>query len=337
MGVILNENIFVEDGLSVLDMIKQIKKLQHSVKSLTDTNIQLESHIKMMEEYVYATKTDMKGIVTEVSDSFCRLSGYSRDELIGFKHNVVRHPNNFDSFYAKLWETISRGDSWEGDVRNQNKDGSEFWMDTRIIPIYDGNKNIVGYSSMRRNITINKNLLQQLNRDMLTGLYNRRYYEEVLEFELAHSRQVHRSIAYAMMDIDNFKRYNDTYGHRGGDQVLKKIGALLHQKLNENGHFAFRMGGEEFSLLLLGLTFEEAVDCIENLRKSILELGIEHLNNTAADVVSASFGLVYIDTEHMIADENALYSAADNALYEAKRLGRNRLYVHEKNDMEFFS
>lgn len=326
------------DKNSVLrDTLMQIQTLQDFGKTLASDNLQLLAYIRIMEEYVYTTKTDVNGIVTDVSDSFCRLSGYSREDLIGFKHNIVRHPDNPDSFYADLWDTISHGGIWEGEVRNQRKDGSDFWMNTIIFPLHDEDRNIIGYSSIRHNITSNKSLERQLNHDTLTGLYNRRYYDEMMEFELLHSRREHQSITYVMMDIDNFKRYNDTYGHRKGDEVLIKIGDLLHKHLIENGHFAFRMGGEEFVLLILGMKSAEAIEFVENLRKSILELCIVHVNNSAADVVSASFGLVFIDTEHMIVDENALYSAADNALYEAKRLGRNCVFAHKNNYMEIFN
>jgi diguanylate cyclase (GGDEF)-like protein/PAS domain S-box-containing protein len=332
----LIEDIFGTNGSVLRETLMQIQTLKDFGKTLECDNVQLLNYIKIMEEYVYTTKTDINGILTDVSDSFCRISGYSREELVGYKHNVVRHPDNPDTFYANLWDTISRGGIWEGEVRNHRKDGSDFWMDTIIFPLHDRDHNIIGYSSMRQNITGTKNLQRQLNLDALTGLYNRRYYDEVLEHELLHSRREHRTITYVMMDIDNFKRYNDTYGHRKGDEVLSKIGKLLQQKLNENGHFAFRMGGEEFALLLLGLEPSKAVEFVENLRQSIIDLGIVHLNSSVADYVTASFGLVYIDVEHSIVDENALYSAADNALYKAKKQGRNCVYVHQHTQMELF-
>lgn len=330
------EDIFGTNGSVLRETLMQIQTLKDFGKTLESDNIQLLNYIKVMEEYVYTTKTDVNGILTDVSESFCRLSGYSRDELVGYKHNVVRHPDNSDIFYANLWDTISKGDIWEGEVRNHRKDGSDFWMDTIIYPLHDGEHNIIGYASMRHNITGMKNLQKQLNLDTLTGLYNRRYYDEVLEHELLHSRREHRMITYVMMDIDNFKRYNDTYGHRKGDEVLSKIGKLLHQKVNENGHFAFRMGGEEFALLLLGMKPLKAIEFVENLRQSIADLAIVHLNSSVENYVTASFGLVYIDVEHSIVDENALYSAADNALYEAKKRGRNCVYVHEESQLELF-
>lgn len=330
------EDIFGTSGSVLRETLMQIQTLKDFGKTLESDNVQLLNYIKVMEEYVYTTKTDINGILTDVSESFCRLSGYTREELVGYKHNVVRHPDNPDIFYANLWDTISKGEIWEGEVRNHRKDGSDFWMDTIIYPLHDEEYNIIGYASMRHNITGTKNLQKQLNLDTLTGLYNRRYYDEVLEYELLHSRREHRMIAYVMMDIDNFKRYNDTYGHRKGDEVLSKIGKLLQKKVNENGHFAFRMGGEEFAFLLLGMKPSKAVEFVENLRQSIVDLGIVHLNSSVEHYVTASFGLVCVDVEHSIVDENALYSAADNALYEAKKRGRNCVYVHKESQMELF-
>lgn len=330
------DDIFGAKGSVLRETLMQIQTLQDFGKTLLSENRQLLDYIKIMEEYVYTTKTDINGIITDISDSFCRLSGYTREELIGYTHNVVRHPDCPDTFYATLWETISNGDIWEGEVRNCRKDGTDFWMETIIFSLHDSDGNRTGYASIRHNITDTKKLQEELIRDTLTGLYNRRYYDEKLEYELLHSRREHRSITYVMMDIDNFKRYNDTYGHRKGDEVLSKIGLVLKKKIDEKGHFSFRMGGEEFVLLLIGLKADKALECVESLRQTIEELEIEHLNNSAADWVTASFGMVYIDTEHMIADENALYSAADNALYEAKKRGRNCVFLHQHNEMELF-
>jgi len=332
----LIEDIFGAKGSVLRETLMQIQTLQDFGKTLVSENRQLLDYIKIMEEYVYTTKTDSNGIIIDISDSFCRLSGYTRDELVGYKHNIVRHRDNEDTFYATLWDTITKGEIWEGEVRNRRKDGSDFWMDTIIFPLHDSEGNVSGYASIRHNITDTKRLQQQLIRDTLTGLYNRRYYDEKLEYELLHSRREHRSIVYVMMDIDNFKRYNDTYGHRKGDEVLSEIGSLLMKNVDANGHFAFRMGGEEFVLLLMGLKSAKAVEFIETLRRKIEGLSIEHLTNSAADCVTASFGMVYIDTEHTIVDENALYSAADNALYEAKKRGRNCVFLHQNNQIEMF-
>lgn len=324
------------DASTVLhETLLQIHALEDFGKTLSEENQQLLNYIKVMEEYVYMTKTDTQGLITYVSDSFCRLSGYHRDELIGFTHKIVRHPDNDELFYTELWKTITQGKVWEGEVRNQRKDGSVFWMETIIFPIHDETKNVVGYSSIRHNITDNKCLMQQLIRDSLTGVFNRRHYDEIMELELLLTRREHTSVTYVMMDIDYFKAYNDSYGHRKGDEVLAKIGALL-QSIEKDGHFAFRMGGEEFSLLLIGLSKEAAYYYVDVLRSEIESLAIRHERNTALDVVSVSMGVVYIDTEHTIVDENALYSAADHALYRAKQTGRNRVCIHEIGDVEMF-
>lgn len=325
------------DSSTVLhETLLQIQALEDFGKTLTDENLHLLKYIKVMEEYVYTTKTDLQGIITYVSDSFCRLSGYERDELIGYTHNIVRHPENPERFYADLWDMISQNRIWEGEVRNLRKDGSDFWMETIIFPIHDDARNVIGYSSIRHNITDNKCLQKQLIRDTLTGTFNRRHYDVILEQELLQTRREHTSVTYVMMDIDNFKLYNDLYGHRKGDEVLVQIGALL-QSIEKDGHFAFRMGGEEFSLFLIGLSKEAAYYYIEVLRSEFEGLSIRHDNNTAAEVVTVSMGMVYIDTEHTIVDENALYSAADNALYKAKETGRNRVCIHEIGDVEMFA
>jgi len=107
---------------------------------------------------VFTSKTDLNGVITYVSDAFCELSGYSKDELIGKTHNVIKHPDNPSSAFKKLWETLISGDSYQGEVKNRKKNGEDFWLNSLIRPEFNENSEIIGYIAYRKNITHEKTL-----------------------------------------------------------------------------------------------------------------------------------------------------------------------------------
>lgn len=115
-----------------------------------------------INSYVIMSKTDLNGIITYVSDEFCRISGYAKEELLGKTHSVVRHPSVKKEVFVKFWSTISSGKTYRGIVLNQNKDGSDFWFESFVYPEYDEHGHIKGYVALRKDIT-DKKELEKLN------------------------------------------------------------------------------------------------------------------------------------------------------------------------------
>lgn len=168
-------------------------------------------------------------------------------------------------------------------------------------------------------------LREQASTDALTGLYNRRHFREVLQRELARSKRNGASIALVMVDIDYFKKINDTHGHGAGDLVLREMGALLKENTRA-GDTACRFGGEEFALILPESDREGARLKAEALRKAFSELDLAY-DGRELGRLTASFGIALFP-DH--ADEpDMLLHAADEALYAAKGAGRNRVMIQE--------
>jgi PAS domain S-box-containing protein len=120
------------------------------------------AHINnLLSQYVIYSKTNLKGIITEVSDAFCEISQYSREELIGKPHNLVRHPNSNSALFKELWQTIQSGAVWEGEVENLAKNGTSYWVHANISPDYDEFGKHVGYIGIRYDITVSKNFEKQ--------------------------------------------------------------------------------------------------------------------------------------------------------------------------------
>ena len=111
---------------------------------------------RMLSKYVIYSKTDLKGNITEVSDAFCNISKYDRNELIGKPHNIIRHPNMPAKSFKELWETIQNNAVWQSEVENLRKDGSSYWVNAIVSPDYDDMGNKVGYIAVRHDITANK-------------------------------------------------------------------------------------------------------------------------------------------------------------------------------------
>ena len=112
----------------------------------------------IFDEYVITSTTDTKGMIINISKPFEEISGYSKEELIGKPHNIVRHEDVSSSIFAKLWETISNKKLWRGEIKNRKKDGGFYWVDSIVIPLFDSNQEIKGYRAIRIDITDKKKI-----------------------------------------------------------------------------------------------------------------------------------------------------------------------------------
>jgi two-component system cell cycle response regulator len=160
--------------------------------------------------------------------------------------------------------------------------------------------------------------------DKLTGLYNRRYFDHFLDFEIKRFSRQKASLALLMMDIDNFKLINDTLGHLFGDKILNKLGDIIKSIIRETD-LAARYGGEEFSIVMSNTGLEEAADIAERLRKAISEYNFEITNRP----ITVSIGIALYPSDSISLQD--LLSNADRALYRAKNEGKNRICVYSNS------
>ena len=176
-------------------------------------------------------------------------------------------------------------------------------------------------ASLRERL-LNEQLDSLSRQDPLTGLANRRALDEILG-AMEIGRQGRVRLAVLMIDIDHFKAYNDSVGHQAGDVCLKRIAGVIRSELREHADMAFRFGGEEFLVLLHGLDLEEAIIIGERVRRAVEGAGIPHPSGPSGrPVVTISVGASATVTQDGVNAAN-LIAAADAALYEAKRDGRN--------------
>jgi diguanylate cyclase (GGDEF)-like protein/PAS domain S-box-containing protein len=164
---------------------------------------------------------------------------------------------------------------------------------------------------------------EQATHDSLTGLFNRRYLDDTLPRELSHARRRNTQVSIAMLDIDHFKRFNDTFGHEAGDLILRELGRVLHENIRKSD-IACRFGGEEFVLVLLDAPQDASREHLEMIRSKVKELQVRY-GDQLLGTLTLSVGLVEAPDLDLTADE--LLRAADEALYAAKRAGRDRIVV----------
>jgi diguanylate cyclase (GGDEF)-like protein len=175
----------------------------------------------------------------------------------------------------------------------------------------------------------NENLKEQITRDTLTGLHNYRCFHELLERELDRALRYRRPLTLILGDVDHFKVVNDTFGHQMGDLVLLEIARIFRETLRKSD-FVARYGGEEFAILLVETNLENALAIAERLRELVSKLNVSEGGQTSQ--VTISFGLTALDPQNTVeVGKEELIRLADEALYEAKRCGRNRCSVRLLN------
>ena len=242
--------------------------------------------------------------------------------------------------FQEVWETIKNKKTWSGLITNLKKDGRSYIVDSTIVPILDIDGDIVEFIAIRNDVTdfeqakeqlsnLNKamkhkvdelysmaqTLEQQASIDVLTGIFNRMKFEEFFEFELQKAKMQRTQLSIILLDIDDFKNVNDTFGHDVGDDILKSITKLI--SLNIRGTDTIcRWGGEEFAILLPGTHLEQAKHVANNLRKTIYEAEL----NLIPIKTSCSFGVATLNDED---NKDSLFKRVDMTLYRAKNSGKN--------------
>ena len=278
-----------------------------------------EKYLTMIDNNVLISSSDIDGNITYISKALCKLTGYSKEELIGKNHSIFRHIDMPDSAFKDMWDTIQSGKSWQGEVKNLNKDGSHYWANVKINIDHYEDKTPKGYTAIRDDITDKKQLEKISITDSLTKIPNRRYLDENYEIELNRAKRYENLFSIIILDIDLFKDVNDAYGHQVGDDILVKVAKLLKENIRSTDILG-RWGGEEFLIISPETDIEEAKNLALKLKDKI-----EYFDFPIVRSITCSFGLSqYIQKN----EDDDTFKRADKALYKAKKSDRNRVITH---------
>ena len=314
------------NDLTFKEFISLANNLNSVLEVKNSTKKKLQDYINIVNENIIISSTDKQGIITDVSEAFCKISGYTKEELIGQTHNLIRHPDMSDSFYKDMWDTLLSKKEWKGEIKNKDKSGHDYWVFAIITPVLK-NDDIVGFTAIRTNITDKKHIEYLSITDELTQLYNRRFFNTKIEKEINRAKRENTYLSFLIMDIDYFKEFNDTYGHQKGDFALEEVSKVLKKYTNRSSDFAFRLGGEEFGIITR-LEKEKIIEFANNIKNEIEELHIEHRESSISEYLTISIGITS-RTGLDLLDSNTLYKEADDSLYLAKNKGRNCIFIQE--------
>jgi diguanylate cyclase (GGDEF)-like protein/PAS domain S-box-containing protein len=278
---------------------------------------------------------DHEGKISYWNEAAIRIFGYSQNEALGRDlHGLLVPEKYLDAFnkgfkkFAQTGTGSAIGNTLE--LTAFRKDESEFPMELSLSAVeFEGLWHSIG---IIRDISERKQAEEELKRlsylDGLTGVANRRRFDEALGLEWRRMTRDAEPLSLIMCDIDFFKAYNDTYGHQGGDDSLRQVANTLNSVLGRPGDLVARYGGEEFAVIMPGTDSQGAKILAEKMRVCVESLGITHTNSKVCEVLTISLGVATtIPTSGSLPDE--LVSAADQALYEAKKEGRNRVNLDE--------
>jgi len=288
---------------------------------------EIKGYNKLLDENVISFTVDTRGVINYASQAFCNISGYSKEELLGKSNNIIKHPDMSPSLFEDIERVISRSETWRGEIKKLKKDGTFYWVNAVLEPIFNRKSCNVGYTAVEQDISDKKIIYELSITDGLTSLYNRRYFNDIAQGIIEKTMREEEVFAFLLLDIDNFKKYNDTYGHQAGDEVLISIAQSLKRTFKRSDDVIFRLGGEEFGILINSKNFNDVMTIAESTRENIELLQIEHRNNLPSEVVTASFGIGIISSKYNkdLHYLGSLYKNADDALYKAKDNGRNTI------------
>ena len=294
------------------------------------TRVQREADNRMLAAMVQQSEDaiiaeDRDGKILEWNQGAKRLYGYARDEAIGTSVEMIVPEARAGEDRRLLGRALS-GESVQLDTVRVGKDGRTVDVSIRISPLMDGVGTVTGASVISRDISDRKRLEDQLrhlaDHDALTGLFNRRAFEAELTRSVASTDRYAQEGALLLIDLDGFKRVNDTLGHSYGDELITRVAACLRRCLRETDVIG-RLGGDEFAVILPRADATAATTAAERVLHAVAEHATVGSDDRRTSV-TASIGVAAL-TPGAGVDAEALLVSADTAMYAAKQLGRNQI------------
>lgn len=299
-----------------------------SDRKVVEEKLQLAASVfTFAREGILITAAD--GSIIEVNDTFCTITGYTRDEVLGQNPRLINSGIQKKEFYEEMWSQLLGQGYWYGEVWNRRKNGEVFAVMQTISAVYDLQGKLQHYVALFSDITVLKEHEKRLQHiahyDALTGLPNRVLLADRLHQAMLQTKSNGKKLAVAYLDLDGFKAINDQYGHHAGDQLLIELARNMKHALREGDTFA-RLGGDEFVIVMVNLPDIKTSEFILSrvLSAAALPVRFDSLNLQ----VSASLGVSFYPQLETV-DADQLLRQADQAMYQAKLSGKNRYHVFD--------
>jgi diguanylate cyclase (GGDEF)-like protein/PAS domain S-box-containing protein len=288
-------------------------QLQKELKKASKSNTHL---LEIINAYVSFIKVDLKGMIQEISDNFCKQLECHKEYIVGKNINILKSGNMDDSFYQEIWKRILSGDTFSYDIEDSNFSGGTNWYHVTVSQDYNHKNELVGFIAFYENIDEKMRYMFDAQTDRLTGLLNRAKIDDILQSEIKRATRNEFALSVILVDIDYFKEVNDKHGHQTGDLILSEFAALLSSNIRETD-FIGRWGGEEFLIICPHTDSDGTFALAENLRKRVESTSFSVIGNK-----TSSFGIAQLYKSDTIED---IFKNVDFALYHAKKMGRNQV------------
>jgi diguanylate cyclase (GGDEF)-like protein/PAS domain S-box-containing protein len=291
-------------------------------KARADEETRLAAHVfrNALEACVI---TDPAGRILRINPTFTELTGYGEAEVIGGNPRILRSNHHDSEFYGEMWRTIAAEGRWRGEIWNRRKDGRVFVAWESIVAVHDEagaiRYYIGSFSDITEQVEAQRHILRLAHYDVLTDLPNRVLFRDRLERAVVHAQRHGRQAALLFLDLDGFKKVNDTMGHRAGDDLLKEVAARLRTCVRMTDTIA-RLGGDEFTVILEEVS--AANDAAIVADKILMALRDPVAIEGREVFVGTSIGISLFPTDGENGDE--LLKHADTAMYQAKAAGKGR-------------
>jgi diguanylate cyclase (GGDEF)-like protein/PAS domain S-box-containing protein len=273
--------------------------------------------------------TDKDGAIIDVNETFNRITGYGRDEVLGRNPRLLGSGRQDAEFYAAMWGDLTEKGHWYGEIWNRRKNGEVYPEMLTISAVRDSAGKIQNYVALFADITALKEHQGQLEHiahyDALTSLPNRVLLADRLQQAMAQAQRRGQPLAVAYLDLDGFKAINDHYGHDTGDQLLMSVATRMKQAQREGDTLA-RLGGDEFVAVLLDLA--DVAASVPMLTRLLEAAALPVQIGDLSLHVSASLGVTFYPQQDDV-DADQLLRQADQAMYQAKLAGKNRYHVFD--------
>jgi len=274
--------------------------------------------------------TDADGNIIDVNPTFSKITGYSKQDVIGKNPRILQSNQHNPMFYRDMWQTLIREKHWRGEVWNRKKDGELYAELLTLSALCDEEGQVINFIGLFSDITHLKHqqeMLEQLaHYDPLTQLPNRTLFADRLTQAIARSKRDKSLLAICFLDLDGFKPVNDQFGHEAGDSVLVEVAERLKYCLREEDTVS-RHGGDEFALLLGELhSIEECCETLMRIHHAIAESFVIHQQDIH---IGVSSGMTIYPLDDV--DPDTLIRHADHAMYQAKLAGKNRYHLFDAN------
>jgi len=294
--------------------------LRRTMYHLEDSLNEVEFQKNALDKHAIVASISADGIVNYVNDKYVEISQYSKDDVVGQYWGILDTDNA--GYFNEMLENLSTEQRWTGEVKNERKDGSHYWVDATIVPFLDKANKPIRYVALLNDITDRKNNEARVHHlahyDGLTQLPNRAFFLDRLNSSLDNARRTNNKLAVLFLDLDNFKMINDTMGHASGDELLKIVATHLRSSVREADTVS-RLGGDEFTILLDNIQYPDDID---NVIQRIMSITQKTATIGKSEItISTSIGISVFPND--ADDVDSLLKNADIAMYQAKADGKN--------------